>query len=100
MFELSETEERMKEKGELSGSGVLDAVFVTCVGGSTPVGMIAGTKLLQNVQAEAGHVAVSRKIVSIDASGKDIMAQRQLLLGIAKRTTKLIGLDENDLCCR
>jgi 1-aminocyclopropane-1-carboxylate deaminase len=35
--------------------------------------------------------------VGIDASGNDIMAQRQLVLEIAKRTAKIIGLEENDV---
>ena len=74
----------MREGGELGGSGVFDAVCVTCVCRSTLDGMIAVTKLLGKVQAEAGHALDARKIVGIDASSKDIIAQRKLALGTKK----------------
>ena len=97
MFDLRETEERMKERGELGGSGGFDVVFVACVSGSTLGGMVAGAKLLERVQRDAGETVSNRRVVGIDASGNDIMAQRQLVLEIAKRTAKIIGLEENDV---
>jgi 1-aminocyclopropane-1-carboxylate deaminase len=97
MFDLGEMEERMRERGELDGSGSFDVVFVTCVSGSTLGGMVAGAKLLERVRKDAGEAVLKRRVVGIDASGNDIMAQRQLVLEIAKRTAKIIGLEENDV---
>jgi 1-aminocyclopropane-1-carboxylate deaminase len=99
MVELAETEERMQESGQLGGSGRFDVLFVVCVGGSTLGGMVAGMKLVEKVQKDAGEAVVRRRrrVVGIDASAKDIAAQRQLVLGIARRTAKVIGLEEDDI---
>ena len=83
-----------KMKGEDEGFLGFDCVVVTCVSGSTLGGMVAGLKLAEKI----GLVQKGRlKLLGIDASAKDVMGQRELVLKIAKTTASLIGLSGSDV---
>ncbi len=76
---------------------MFDAILVTCVGCSNLAGMIVGARSYEIAQRDAGYSCISRKIIGIDVSGKDVLKQRQLGLEIIQRTAKLVdvSVEEN-----
>ncbi|KAJ9655204.1 hypothetical protein H2198_005900 [Neophaeococcomyces mojaviensis] len=68
-----------------------DTIIVCAVTGSTFAGMIAGFKLLENL-----NQSPPRKVIGIDASAKPAETRAQVLR-IAKFTAAKIGLSEDDI---
>ena len=60
-------------------------------------GMIAGMKLYEHLRMVSGWAAQERRIIGIDASGKSAMGQSETVLRIAKRTTRMLGLEADEV---
>lgn len=91
IFELLDREEKVLSDGE---GDKFDHVVVTCVSGSTLGGMVAGLKLAE----KSGRLGKGRlNVLGVDASGKNMRVQRELVLGIARTTAGLLGLEGDDM---
>lgn len=70
-----------------------DAIIVPTASGSTLGGMVAGFKLISKEKGSTG----SRRLIGIQATSCDLQETSRVVLESAKNTTKLIGLQEDDI---
>jgi len=78
-FEVQEQENEMEM--------IFDAIVVSTASGSTLGGMATGYKLLQE----------EKRLIGVQATSCDLSETSRVVLASAKNTTKLIGLQEDDI---
>ena len=87
-FELQKQEEDLGVR--------FDAIVVACASGSTLGGMMAGFKLIEKTGTSTRDLN-KRRLIGIQATSCDLSETSRVVMQSAKNTTKLIGLQENDV---
>lgn len=85
----------LEQQANLRGSKIFDWIFVACNSGSTLGGILAGLKLAEKTNKASGQYR--RKVIGVDTTVRDSQETKELVLGIARRTGKLLGLKDEEL---